>query len=131
MPPCRIRLIGQLALIEAKVDLSLVATSDVDVYATYQHPVQKEFERLLERHGFVLDPVGHEAWMPTETQYALVHPGANVRGEIADAECVLLSKALRAPVKNRNLITEYLAKGASARFLDLARRYGLDLGAFT
>ena len=45
-------------------------------------------------------------------------------------EAVLVSKALKAPAKNRSLLTEYLAKGASQRFLDMAKKYGVDLEQF-
>lgn len=57
-----------------------------------------------------------------------------VRASVARASrcgrAVLLSKALKAPAKNRSLLTEYLAMGASERFLELAEKYHLDLEQF-
>ena len=50
--------------------------------------------------------------------------------QVADIDAVLLSKALKAPLKNRALIVEYVAAGASERFYALAARYGLDLEQF-
>ena len=128
--PCTIRLLGQTALLEAGVELTLIATQDVDVYADYDWAVRKELERLLAERGRVLDPLGQEVWMPEETEYAPVYDGRWVDGYVAGPDFVLLSKALKAPVKNRALIVELLAKGASPRFLDLADRYGLDLERF-
>lgn len=128
--PCTIRLLGQTALIEAGVELTLIATQDVDVYADYDFIVRKELERLLLARGRVLDPAGHEVWMPEETEYALVYEGRWVTGYVAEPDFVLLSKALKAPEKNRALIVELLATGPSERFLALAERYDLDLEQF-
>ena len=112
------------------VELTLAATNDVDVYADYPHAVEREFARLLAVEGRELDPLGHEVWMPRETRYNEFFAGRNVRVLVADLEAILLSKALKAPAKNRPLIVEYLARGASERFLGLARKYRLDLEQF-
>jgi hypothetical protein len=128
--PCTIKLLGQVALIEAGVELGLAATKDVDVYADYDDAVEKEFARLLAAVGYELDPVGHEVWMPRETCYSPRFDGRFVQLVVAEVEAVLLSKALKAPVKNSLLIAEYLAKGASSRFLELAKRYHLKLEQF-
>jgi hypothetical protein len=128
--PCRIRLLGQMALFEQRVPLHLVATNHVDVYADYEHAIEKELARMLSDAGKVLDPLGHEIWMPRETRYETLFEGAFVTLQVADPDSVLLSKALKAPDKNRSLIIEYLAGGPSERFLTLARRYKVDLEQF-
>jgi hypothetical protein len=127
---CTIKVLGQVALMEKGVNLTLAATKDVDVYADYDSAVQKEFARLLMAEGHVLDPVGHEIWMPRETRYGKLYEGRFVKMFLADPEFVLLSKALKAPAKNRTLIVEYLAAGASDRFLELADKYHLKLEQF-
>jgi hypothetical protein len=88
------------------------------------------FERLLAREGRELDPLGHEIWMPEETRYSELFVGSFVRLLLAESDAVLVSKALKAPRKNRPLLTEYLAQGPSARFLELATKYSLDLEQF-
>ena len=130
LEPCTIRVLGQAALFESELELALASTKDVDVRADYPYVVQKEFERLLAERGRILDPVGHEAWMPRETRYHAVFEGRFVKVLVAEPEAVLLSKALKAPVKNQALLTEYLARGATERFFELARRYSLDLEQF-
>jgi hypothetical protein len=127
---CTIRVLGQAALWNAKVDLTLTATQDLDAYADYDWAVQKELERLLAKNGKVLDPHGHEVWMPRETRYDLLYEGTYVDARVADPDAVLISKACKAPEKNTGLITEYLAKGASKRFFELAQKYALDLEQF-
>ena len=69
---CTIRVHGQMALFERELKLNLVATQDVDVRADFGYAARKEFERLLAERNLVLDPVGHEAWMPKETEYLAI-----------------------------------------------------------
>ena len=129
---CTIKVLGQTALMESATELrlQLATTKDVDVRANYTYPVQQEFERLLATAGRSLDPVGHEAWMPRETRYRKLFTGRFVNVFIAEPEAVLLSKALKAPAKNRALVTAYLASGPTERFLMLANKYQLDLEPF-
>ena len=127
---CTIRVLGQAALWVAEVDLALTATQDLDAYADYDWAVQQELERLLAKEGKVLDPHGREVWMPRETKYASLYEGRHVHASVADPAAVLISKALKAPEKNAALITEYLAKGASERFFELAKKYAVDLERF-
>jgi hypothetical protein len=128
--PCVIKLLGQTALLEAKVPLTLALTNDVNVYADYEFAIEQEFRRLLGTRGRELDSLGGEVWMPSETTYQPLFAGQYVSLLVADAESVLLSKGLKAARKNRLLLTEYLARGPSARFLNLARKYQLDLEQF-
>jgi hypothetical protein len=127
---CTIRVVGQTALMEAKLPLHLLVTRDVDVKADYEDAVRRRFAELLADEGLELDPLGHEIWMPAETRYDPLFDGKWVRLLVAEAEAVLLSKALKAPTKNRSLIGDYLALGPSKRFLVLATKYQLDLEQF-
>jgi hypothetical protein len=128
--PCRIRVLEQAALLAAKVPLQLNVTNDVDVYGDYEYAIEAEFRRLLALQGRQLDPVGHEIWMPKETRYTDLFVGEYVTMQLADVEAVLVSKALKAPGKNRALIVQYVAAGASERFVALAKRYRVDLEQF-
>jgi hypothetical protein len=119
-----------MALMETGVKLTLAATKDVDVYADYDDSVEREFGRLLAAAGHELDPVGHEIWMLRETRYTKLYAGRFVQMLLADPDAVLVSKALKAPAKNLPLIVEYLAAGASGRFLELADQYHLNLEQF-
>jgi hypothetical protein len=128
--PCRIRLVGQMALLELSPPLKLRATDDVDAVVEAEFAVRKQLEALLEGKGMALDRLAHEAWMPSETTYVTVYEGPNVLLEVADVESVLVSKALKAPRKNDRLLAEYIANGPSPRFLELAQKYDLDLEQF-
>ncbi len=127
---CEIRVLGQTALLEAKLDLHVASTMDVDVYANYEYAVKKRFEELLNAAGKQLDPVGHEAWMPKETEYLEYFIGDWVRAYLAKPEYIMISKAKKAPTKNDLLISEYIASGACERFFELAKKYQIDLESF-
>lgn len=130
MSACEIKVIGQTALIEAEVSLHVPATMDVDVFANYEDPVRRKFAALLKAKGKELDPVGHEAWMPKETKYEVFFTGKWLKAYLAKPEYVLLSKAMKAPKKNRALIVEYLASEPPAIFFELAKKYNVDLDHF-
>lgn len=130
MHPVEIRIIGQSALFEAKLSLALAATRDVDAIADWRDDgVRRKLVDLLHAHGKELDPVAHEAWMPAETEYADLFRGKWVTARVARAEYVLISKAMKAPVKNRVLLIDYLAAGPSELFFELVDRYHVDLEA--
>jgi hypothetical protein len=63
-------------------------------------------------------------------RYRALFSGEYVTLEVADVDAVLLSKALKAPAKNRALIAAFLAAGGSTRFFTMAQRYHLDLEQF-
>ena len=128
--PCTLRLLGQTALFEANIELTLATTKGVDLVGDYDYAVRAELERLLAVEGRELDPLNGEIWMPRETDYFVLFSGELVRVLVAEPEAVLVSKALKAPLKNRPLITEYLARGPSKRFFDLAAKYSVELEAF-
>lgn len=128
--PCTIHLLGQSALMEVGAPLTLAVTNDIDVRADYAAAIEAELRRLLKRRGKELDPHGDEIWMPKETQYRVLFAGELVTLKVADTDAILISKALKAPRKNRGLIIEYLAHGATPRFMRLARKYGVDLESF-
>ncbi len=52
-----------------------------------------------------------------------------MEGFIAEADFVFIAKAIKAPEKNRPLLTEFIAEGASDRFFKLADRYKVNLEA--
>lgn len=130
MRACEIKVIGQTALLEAHLALHVPATMDVDVFANYEYAVKRKFEALLKQNGKELDPVGHEAWMPRETQYEEFYSGKWVKAYLARVEFVILSKAKKAPEKNRSLIVEYLASSPPDTFFKLAEKYAIDLEGF-
>ncbi len=127
---CEIKVIGQTALLEAQISLHVPATMDVDVFANYEFSVMRKFAELLSANGKKLDPVGHEAWMPTETEYEDFFTGKWLKAYLAKPEYVLMSKALKAPKKNKALVAEYLASEPPEIFFKMAQKYKVNLDPF-
>jgi len=127
---CEFKLLGQSALLEASLSISLAATGDVDAYTNAEYPVCKQLDRFLEGYGMHLDPFSHEVWMPEETTYSLLFKGQYLDLYVADPEYVLLSKALKAPERNMDTIVQYLANEPTELFFDLCEQYGVDLEEF-
>lgn len=130
IPRFYIKLLGQMALFESKIELSLASTMDLDVYANYNSAAKKEFEMILNKFGFALDPTSNEIWMPEETEYEKIYNGMSFDGCVAKPEYVLISKAKMAKEKNRNLILQYISKFNSKIFNDLVIRYKIDIESF-
>lgn len=128
LPVTDILIIGQTALLEAKFDFPVVATMDVDAYKEITYRIKVKFEELLAIKGKHLDPVGHEAWMPDETEFKTIHDGKIIIGKIAEPVFVIISKAKKSPEKNKFLIADYLASQCrDDRIFDLADKYQIDL----
>ena len=127
---CEIHIIGQTALLEARLGIRLAATMDVDLHEQLHGPILQKLDELLAVHGKKIDPVGHEAWMPKETKFSTIYAGKFVKGFVAQAEYVLISKAKMAREKNKNLIIEYLGTQPSPLFLQLAMKYEINLEEF-
>ncbi len=127
IPRFYIKILGQTALIEAHLGLNLFATIDVDAYANFNWLAKTLFADLLLQHHLVFDELSSEIWMPEETEYVHIFRGDNFDGYIAQHEYVLISKLLKAPEKNLNIIIEYIAKKPSDLFFKMCQKYKIDL----
>ncbi|MBM4252288.1 MAG: hypothetical protein FJ146_09975 [Deltaproteobacteria bacterium] len=130
IPRFFIKLLGQTAVIAAKLDIPVFATADVDAYANFTWLAKERFCAILAEEGLHYDELSNEIWMPRETTYSSIYSGLTFDGYRADLEYVLISKALKAKAKNRVLIRDYLVAGASPLFLNLCKIYGIDLEEF-
>lgn len=127
---CTIKVIDQTALIEAGLKIQLAATMDVDFSQQLHGIVREKLAQFLSEYGKQIDPVGHEAWMPEETEYVEIYLGKFVDCLIAKPEYVLISKAMMASTKNKNLIIEYLGTSPTPLFFKLATKYEVNLEEF-
>lgn len=126
---CEFKIVGQTALLEAALNLNLAATADVDAYTNAQYVVKAKLNEMLKAVGLELDPLSDEIWMPRETKYIPFFKGDLVRASRADPVHVLVSKAHKAPAKNRILIASYIAGEPPAEFFTLCKSYKVDLAA--
>lgn len=127
---CTIKILGQCALFEAKLNIILFQTMDLDAYLDASSEVKTKFNEILQEQGKHYDWFSNEIWMPKETKYINLFSSKNISAFYAEHEYVLLSKAIKDPLKNKNIITQYLSTGASKNFFKLCQKYKLDLEQF-
>jgi hypothetical protein len=130
IPKFQIKILGQSALIESNIALALNSTIDIDAYADFIWVAREKFCEILKENNLVFDELSNEIWMPDETKYISLYEGQFVNGFYAEPEYVLLSKALKAPEKNKNLIVQYISIGPTQIFLDLCKKYHVNLEDF-
>ena len=56
---CEFRIVGQNALLEARLKLQIAATADLDVIDNANHVVRVRLNELLKAEGMELDPLGN------------------------------------------------------------------------
>ncbi|MEY4630999.1 MAG: hypothetical protein RIQ81_1119 [Pseudomonadota bacterium] len=127
LPKSLFRVVGQAALLEAKVEFNVAATVDVDVLNNAKHEVVAKLSELLLAEGLELDPLSNEIWMPLETQYVEIFKGDWVTSLRAETEFIMVSKALKAPAKNRVLLRNYIATRPPVSFFEMCEKYKVNL----
>ncbi len=133
VPKCEITILGQMSLLtNDKVSsfLTLAQTGDMDALISLNTFVKIELKKLLIENGLVYDEDSEKIWIPKESGYEELFNFPFIHVRIIDAESALVSKAIKAPLKNKQLIREAIA---SERFQGLADRilhYGGDLEFF-
>lgn len=107
-----LKIMGQLALL-ADEDISsrieLNATFDVDAHVKASVDVSRILDQLLKENGFALDKLSDEIWMPSDTVWENFYEGDYVKILKARPIDVLVSKAVKAPIKNKRLIIDAIA----------------------
>ena len=124
---CEFRLLGQSALLEAKLKLHLNATTDIDAYTNADWYVIERLGELLQNEGLHFDTLSKEIWMPEETTYTELFNGQVVNLLCADPVFVMVSKALKAPRRNLQLIADYIAQDPASEFFPLCSKYQIIL----
>ena len=74
---------------------------------------------LLEANGLVYDEDSHLTWIPEKAEEVELFKFKNIEVKLIDAESTLVSKAIHAPQKNKQLIRQAIA---SDKFPDLVDR---------
>ncbi len=129
LPKSIFRVVGQAALLEANVLFNVAATVDVDVLNNAKHEVVAKLSELLMAEGLELDPLSNEIWMPSETRYIEIFNGDWVTAMRAETEFIMVSKALKAPSKNRVLLRNYVATRPPTSFFKMCEKYNVDVNA--
>lgn len=132
VPLVEIVLLGQMSLLinpEINTSLNLVATRDVDALLKAEWSIKKRFLEILKHYGFEYDELSSEIWLPKETTFSTFYDSDYLVCKRIDPLYALVSKAVKAPEKNRILIRAALAKYGEELAL-LIRKYEGDLEYF-
>jgi len=113
----------------ASTSLRLAVTGDVDALiwavtdgeALKANPIARQIleKDVLPKYHLTLDSDSSQIWIPKDPSYNLFLDLKNVKAEYLDPESILVSKAIKAKGKNKNLVLEALA---SEKFMSLGDR---------
>lgn len=122
LPKAEVTLLGQMSLLaDDKVSavLSLAQTGDMDAILKMNTIVKNEFKGILKKHGLIYDEDSHLVWIPPKSKFQEFADYSTIKVNVIDPESALVSKAVKAPEKNKQLIREAIASG---KFPGLVKR---------
>ncbi|CAB1076552.1 hypothetical protein JY97_09670 [Alkalispirochaeta odontotermitis] len=79
---------------------------------------KKKLLELLEASGLVYDEDSHLVWIPDDAETTDLNKFQNIDVKMIDAESALVSKAIHAPEKNKQLIRQAIASGRFSTLID-------------
>lgn len=105
----KVVLLGQASLLvdkQVSATLALAQTGDLDAKLEMDFFVKKELKKLLEKKGLIYDEDSDKIFIPRGSKELELFEFDNLIVRRLDPESVLVSKAVKAPEKNRPLIIE-------------------------
>ncbi len=115
-------ILGQISLLaqpELTMQLDLAATGDLDAKMECDYFVKAELEKILPKYKLTYDHDSGLIFIPKSSQFHQLGEYVNLSVKVIDPESALVSKAVKAPEKNKYLIRSALA---SKNFSCLADR---------
>lgn len=122
IPKSEVIIYGQMSLMlneSAARILDLIQTADMDAQLRMDYFAKNHLLELLSANGLVYDEDSHLVWIPKDAQTIVLFNFKNIEVKLIDAESTLVSKAIHAPQKNKQLIRQAVASG---QFPDLVDR---------
>lgn len=129
----KILVLGQTSLLiqpELTVALTLAQTGDLDAQLSADQFVKMNLKEILPKYGFVYDEDSHLIFIPDESHFTIFLSLAMLEVSVIDPESALVSKAVKAPEKNIQLIRQAIASEAYPNLVDRIINAGGDLKKF-
>ena len=117
----KVQLLGQLSLLadeSASLMLALAQTADMDALLSMDHVVKVELQKLLRSHGYIYDEDSPLIWIPPGSEFVGFLRLESVDVESIDPESALVSKAVKDPAKNKQLIRQAIASNRFPALVD-------------
>ncbi len=119
---CEVKILGQTSLLiqpELTYILNLAQTGDLDALLQADYFVKVQLKRILATYGFVYDEDSPLIFIPEDSHFAKLLDLKMIEVLVIDVESALVSKAVKSPIKNNQLITDAIASG---KFQNLVAR---------
>lgn len=129
----RVQILGQISLLvheKASAILNLTQTADLDATLTMDDTAKEELKSLLRNNGYVYDEDSNLIWIPEGAEFLPFLELNNIVVESIDPESALVSKAVKAPEKNRQLIRQAIASNQFPTLVDRILKNGGKLETF-
>ncbi len=117
----KMQLLGQMSLLandKVSMILSLTQTGDMDALLSMDEAVKSELKVILRRQGLVYDEDSYLIWIPPQAKFEKLFEGDYLLVESIDPESALVSKAVKAPEKNKLLIRQAIASDEFPTLVD-------------
>ncbi len=121
IPKSEVIIYGQMSLMlneSAATFLNLIQTADMDAQLRMDYFTKNKLLELLKTKGLVYDDDSHLVWIPKDAKTIDLFQFKNIEVKLIDAESALVSKAIHAPQKNKQLIRQAIASGKFPALVD-------------
>jgi len=132
MKKSEVLILGQTSLLLDKklsAKLGLLQTADLDAKLQMEYFVKSQLKELLKERGLVYDEDSEKIFIPRGSLELDLFDFKNVVVKRLDSESVIVSKAVKAPQKNRQLIQSSVVE--TALFRNLIPRIEAEGGDLT
>ena len=121
IPKSEVLIFGQMSLMvndSVATILNLAQTGDMDAKLRMDYFAKKKLMDLLEANGLVYDEDSHLVWIPEDAKTIDLFQFKNIEVKLVDPESALISKAIHAPQKNKQLIRQAIESGNFPTLVD-------------
>lgn len=128
---CHVTILGQMSLlVDDKVSavLNLAQTGDLDAKLEMEFPVKKKLKELLSEQGLIYDEDSDKIFIPKGSRELPLFEFAYITVKRLDPESALVSKAVKAVAKNKQLIRQAIDKNTFPDLVDRIQANDGDLG---
>jgi len=128
-----VTILGQFSLFlhpEIAQALNPTATLDLDAWVKGAAVPRSIFERLVREAGFKYDDKSEFIWVPDESKYKIIYQSPLLLCKAIDPFYALVSKAVKAPEKNRILLQNAISYYGE-ELIACIEKYGGDLELIT
>lgn len=134
IPRAQVKILGQTSLLaqpELTARLHLAQTGDLDAQLRADYFIKAKLKELLPKHGLVYDEDSPLIFIPKKSQFLPFLSLKNLEVLVIDPESALVSKAVKAPHKNVQLIREAIATDLYPNLVERIVDNGGSLEDFT